>query len=85
MHRLGDDQLIQLAATNLALHQMGGDDAHGRAAGLLCGAGDKAHQADIARAVNQAPVIARDHRTRGTGQFCIMRQRAIARAAVYAD
>jgi len=59
MHVLGDHKPRDAAPGNFAVHQVRRDHAKGVAAGLLSGLRDRPHQPDIARAIDQTPVLRR--------------------------
>jgi hypothetical protein len=82
MHRLGDDEGREIALAHLHVHQVAGDHAEGRTARSLCGARHGAHQAHIARAIDQPMPGLRQSRSQGGRVRHVFGIRPGARAAI---
>ena len=85
VHRLGDDIGVEIALADLARDEVHGNDAEGAPTRGLGGLGDKSHETDVARAVDETPAVAREHRPGRRGIAGIGGRAARARAAIDAD
>ena len=77
--------LREVAAGGFAGDEVGGNDAEGLAAGGHGGGGDRAHEADVAGAVDEAEARPRERRAEFGGGCGVGRLAAGARAAEHAD
>jgi len=85
VHRLGDDMPSEVAHDPFAPHEMFGDHAERAPARILRRPRHRAHQPDIARAVDQFPAVAGEHASGLFRSFPIGRVLPVACAAKDTD